>query len=82
MKCCWPTAGLLQAAVMSNLVSAAPIAYVTNQLHHNISVVVLDNYQVIATIPVGLNPAGVTVCDNDKRLLYAFPKKSKLVDLL
>ena len=63
---------------MSYQVSAAPYAYITNQLEHNVSVVDLENGQLVTNIPVGLNPAGVTVCDNGNKVIVSSPEEKAI----
>lgn len=53
--------------------AAAPFAYITNQGSHDVSVVDLASQRVVATVPVGQSPAGVSACSGNGRVYVSNP---------
>ncbi|HEX9179714.1 MAG TPA: YncE family protein, partial [Burkholderiales bacterium] len=58
--------------------SAAPFAYVTNQGSHDVTVVDLADYKVVATVPVGKAPAGVAVSSAARKAFITNPESKSL----
>jgi YVTN family beta-propeller protein len=63
------TGALLLAAPLG----AAPLAFITNQASHDVSVIDLASDTVVATIPVGRAPAGVAACSANGRVYVSNP---------
>ena len=65
---------LVSVLVLSaSAAAAAPFAYITNQGSHDVSVVDLASDRVVATVPVGRSPAGVSACSGNGRVYVSNP---------
>ena len=54
------------------------LAFITNQLSNNVSVIDLKTYKVIKEIPVGSKPAGVAVMKNGEKIFVSNPESKEI----
>jgi len=76
-----PFYALLLLALCSSGVSAAPRAFITNQLDNSVSVIDTQNQQVIQTIKVEGKPAGVALNNRLKQVYISTPEGGGFVVL-
>jgi len=69
---------IMMLLLLAGIVSSTPFAYVTNEGSNTLSIIDTVTYKVIATVNVGLGPAGIAVSPDGKQVYVANCKSNSL----